>query len=67
MGYRAALVSMTAEEGIRVVHIYDRAVKELEFAAHITALREIAGDKPLALFMDNLGCHKTREARQLMA
>ena len=67
VGYRAALVSMTAEKGIQVVHIYDRAITEPEFAYHLRKLREIAGDKPLALFMDNLHCHKNKEARELLA
>ena len=66
VGYRAALASMTAEKGICLVHIYEEPVKEPQFCAHLMKLRSKAGDKSIALFMDNLWVHKNAQVRELM-
>ncbi len=67
VGYRAVLASMTAEKGICSVHVYEQPVKVPEFCAHLMALRGKAGDRPIALFVDNLWVHKDAKARELMA
>ena len=67
VGYRSALVSMTVEKGIRLVHIYEHPIKEAEFCAHVSKLRIMAKRRPLALLMDNLWVHKNAEVKELMA
>ena len=67
VGYRTALASMTAERGICTVHVYEQPIKVPEFCVHLMALRGKAGDRPIALFVDNLWVHKDAKARELMA
>ena len=65
--YRTALASMTEENGILLAHVYDKPVKEPEFCAHLMKIRSKTGQRPVALFMDNLWVHKNAKVRELMA
>ena len=67
VGYRSALASMTAEQGLCLAHIHDGPVKEPEFCTHINKLRAKSKRRPIALFVDNLWVHKSAKVRELMA
>ena len=67
VSYRAVLASMTEENGILLAHVYDKPVKVPEFCAHLMKIRTKNGQRPVALFMDNLWLHKDAKVLELMA
>lgn len=46
---------------MEAIQIEDRAIKKDTFVQFLKKLNQINGRKPLAIFMDNLLVHKTRE------
>ena len=61
MGYRSVIASMTEETGIGLVMIYEQAITGADFAYYLKKLRAKSGTQPLALFMDRLAVHKSKE------
>ena len=56
---------MTEETGIGLVMIYEQAITAVDFAFYLKKLRSKSGTKPLALFMDRLAVHKSKEITPL--
>jgi transposase len=55
---------VSTDSGIERFDIYDQAITATEFIKHLEKLRKINGDTSLAIFMDQLGVHKTKEVVQ---
>ena len=55
------IVTVSADCGLERYDIYDQAITATEFIKHLEKLRKINGDTRLAIFMDQLGVHKTKE------
>ena len=62
-GYRAVIVAMTAERGIVLTHTHQSAVTATEFVHFLRKLRQKFGRQPLALFMDQLRVHKSKDVK----
>ena len=60
-GYKSVIVTVSADCGLERYDIYDQAITATEFIKHLEKLRKINGDTRLAIFMDQLGVHKTKE------
>ena len=67
IGYRSVIASMTEEKGIGLIMIYDQAITAVEFAYYLKKLRAKSGTQPLALFMDRLAVHKSKDIKDLWA
>ena len=67
VGYRSVIASMTEETGIGLVMIYEQAITGADFAYYLKKLRAKSGTQPLALFMDRLAVHKSKEVTPLWA
>ena len=65
VGYRSVIASMTDETGIGLVMIYEQAITAVDFSCYLKKLRSKSGTKPLALFMDRLAVHKSKEITPL--
>ena len=52
---------MSSDCGIERFDIHDQAITAAEFIRHLEQLRKKNGDIELAIFMDQLGVHKTKE------
>jgi len=64
-GYRSVIATVSAERGVDLIHIQDRAVNEFDFARYLGLLSQKRGREPFALFMDNLRVHKTQLVRDM--
>ena len=53
-------MTVSAERGLELYNIYDKAIKGKEFADHLHTLRKKNGTKPLAIFMDQLKVHSDK-------
>ena len=62
-GYHSVIASMTAERGFEVVKIYDHAIDAEMFNKYLEKLRKKSAQLPLALYMDQLSVHKSKEVR----
>lgn len=62
-GYKSVIAAMTEEDGIVLIHIQSSAVDAADFKEYLNKLRIKFKYGPLALFMDQLAVHKTREVR----
>ncbi len=61
VGYRSVIASMTEEMGIGLILIYEQAITGVDFAYYLKKLRAKSGKQPIALFMDRLAVHKSKE------
>jgi hypothetical protein len=52
---------VSADGGLERFDIHDQAITATEFIFHLEKLRKNNGDTGLAIFMDQLGVHKTKE------
>ena len=64
VGYRSVIASMSEPAGIGLISIYGQAISALEFLGYIKKLRAKSAKQPIALFMDNLMVHKSRELKE---
>ena len=62
-GYRSVIATMTAERGVGLCIIHQKAVTAEDFVAFLRKLRAKLGDRPVALFMDQLRVHKSRDVQ----
>ena len=62
-GYRSVIATMTAERGMGLCLIYMTAVDADDFVAFLRKLRAKLGRRPIALFMDQLPVHKSKDVR----
>ena len=62
-GYRSVVATMTAERGVGLCIIHPKAVVAEDFVAFLRRLRTKLGGRPLALFMDQLRVHKSRDVQ----
>jgi len=62
-GYRSVIATMTAERGIGLCLIYTKAVDAEDFVEFLKKLRNKLGRKPVALFMDQLRVHKSKDVQ----
>ena len=60
-GYKSVIVTVSADGGLERFDIHDQAITATEFILHLEKLRKSNGDTGLAIFMDQLGVHKTKE------
>ena len=60
-GYRSVIASMSEQYGFGAISIYDHAITSKEFIEYLKLLRARHVKRPLALFMDQLAVHKSRE------
>ena len=63
IGYRSVIASMTAENGIGCIRIFSQAVTAEDFVDFLKSLRARYHKRPLALFMDQLAVHKSKEVK----
>ncbi len=63
VGYRSVIATMTAERGMGLCLIYMTAVDADDFVAFLRKLRAKLGRRPIALFMDQLPVHKSKDVR----
>ena len=61
------IASMKEEKGIGLIMIYDQAITAVDFAYYLKKLRTKSGTRPLALFMDRLAVHKSKDVKELWA
>ena len=57
------IASMSAERGFEVIRIYTEAVDAEKFADYLERLRKKSGKLPLALYMDQLSVHKSKNVK----
>ena len=62
-GYRSVLVSMHETYGIQNQKIQNRAINSEDFISYLKTLRSRYFQTPLALFMDQLTVHRSKEVR----
>ena len=62
----ALLMGISVEEGVEQWRIFKKSVNTDKFLQYLEQVRKVHGDQPLALFMDNLSCHRTHKARERM-
>jgi len=62
-GYRSVIATMTAERGVGLCLIHTKAVAAEDFVAFLRRLRNKLGRRPVALFMDQLRVHKSRDVQ----
>ena len=62
-GYKSVIAAMTEEDGMVLIVIHSSAIDAADFKEYLNKLRIKFGDRPLALFMDQLGVHKTKEVK----
>ena len=62
----ALLMGISEEAGVEQYKIFSKSVNTDKFLEYLQLVREAHGDRPLALFMDNLSCHRTIRAREKM-
>ena len=62
-GYRSVIATMTAERGMGLCLIHLKAVAAEDFVAFLKKLRNKLGRRPIALFMDQLRVHKSRDVQ----
>ena len=62
-GYRSVIATMTAEQGMCLCLIHQKAIDAQDFVAFLRRLRTKLGNRPIALFMDQLPVHKSRVVR----
>ena len=60
---KALLMGISEERGVEQWTIYKKSVNTEKFLQYLQKVREGNGDRPVALFMDNLACHRTNEAK----
>ena len=63
MGYRSVIAAMSEEDGIHHVRIQDQAVDSFDFVEYLKMLCRKTGEVPLALFMDQLAVHKSKDVK----
>ena len=61
IGYRSVIATMTAENGIGCITIHQQAINHSDFIVFLQKLRRKHVNRSLALFMDNLAVHKSRD------
>ena len=64
VGYRSVIASMTEEKGISLIMIYEQAIDNEDFCYFLKKLRVRFGKQPIALFMDRLPVHKSKEVKE---
>ena len=52
---------MSSDCGLERFDIHDQAISATEFIRHLEQLRKRNGGTGLAIYMDQLGVHKTKE------
>ena len=62
-GYRSVIATMTAERGMGLCLIHMQAVDANDFVAFLRKLRAKLGRRHIALFMDQLPVHKSRDVQ----
>ena len=62
-GYRSVIVAMTEESGIVKYLICPSAINAQTFNVFLKSLRQKYGTTPLALFMDQLKVHQSKEVK----
>ena len=62
-GYRSVIATMTAERGMGLCLIHMQAVDADDFVAFLRKLRAKLGRRHIALFMDQLPVHKSRDVQ----
>ena len=62
-GYRSVIATMTAERGMGLCLIHMKAVDANDFVAFLRKLRAKLGRRHIALFMDQLPVHKSRDVQ----
>ena len=55
------IVTVSVDQGLERFDIYDEAITHVEFNKH---LRKQNGNKPLAIFMDKLQVHRSKEVKE---
>ena len=64
VGYRSVIASMTEEKGISLILIYEQAINSADFCYYLKKLRIKFGKQPIALFMDRLAVHKSKDVKE---
>ena len=64
VGYRSVIASMTEEKGISLIMIYEQAINNSDFCHYLKKLRVRFGKQPIALFMDRLPVHKSKDVKE---
>ena len=62
-GYRSVIASVSAERGVELLKIYRTAINADRFIPYLQQLRKKNGEKPLALFMDQLSVHREKNVK----
>ena len=62
-GYRSVIATMTAERGMGLCLIHLKAVDADDFVQFLRKLRAKLGRRPIALFMDQLPVHRSRDVQ----
>ena len=62
-GYHSVIASMSAERGFEVIKIYTEAIDAEKFKDYLERLRKKLAQLPLALYMDQLSVHKSKDVR----
>ena len=55
---------MTEEKGISLIMIYEQAINNADFCHYLKKLRVKFGKRPIALFMDRLPVHKSKDVKE---
>ena len=59
--YIAVIAAISADKGVDLIMMFDKAVSRFEFIDFLRKLRSQNVDTPLNMFLDNLTAHKTNE------
>ena len=64
VGYKSVIASMRENQGIVLLQIDNQAINSYDFVEYMHLLRRKMGSLPIALFMDQLQVHKSRDVRE---
>ena len=60
-------MTVSAEQGLEQYDIYDRAIDQQDFIAHLEQLRKSNGKRNLAIYFDQLNVHRCKEVKPYYA
>ena len=64
-GYNCVIAGVSEEKGTEHIFIYDGPINQDHFKGFLRKLQRLNNKRKLALFMDNLGSHKTDSVKAL--
>ena len=64
-GYYAVIAAVSEEKGTEHISIYDGPINQDHFKGYLRKLQRLNHKRKLALYMDNLGPHKTKSVQAL--